>query len=159
MYIHIHTYTSIHRKRDCNRIGSDGRVPVVLFSLYIHTQKYIYIYTHTHIHIYIYFSLSLSIHIYTYTYVSLSLSIYIYMQMYIYIHVYMLTHIYVCVYREGGCKTPHVTCMNESCHTCGWVMSRVWMRLVTHMIESRLTRRQQRDICMYIYIYQLFELK
>jgi len=30
----------------------------------------------------------------------------------------------------------HITYVNESCHTCEWVISRVWMSHVTHMKES-----------------------
>ena len=30
----------------------------------------------------------------------------------------------------------HVTHMDEFCHTHGWVMSHTWMRHVTHMVES-----------------------
>ena len=30
----------------------------------------------------------------------------------------------------------HVTHMNESCHTCEWVMSHIWMSHVTHVNES-----------------------
>jgi len=30
----------------------------------------------------------------------------------------------------------HVTCVNESCHMCEWVMSHVWMSHVTHVGES-----------------------
>ena len=37
-----------------------------------------------------------------------------------------MAHIWVC----------HVTHMNESCHTCEWVMSHIWMSRVTHMNES-----------------------
>ena len=33
------------------------------------------------------------------------------------------------------CKTC-VTHMNESCHTCEWVMSHIWMSHVTHVNES-----------------------
>ena len=37
--------------------------------------------------------------------------------------------------------TPALSrCMNESCHTYEWVMSRIWMSRVTHMNESCHTR-------------------
>ena len=40
---------------------------------------------------------------------------------------------------RGYHSISHVTHMNESCHTYGWVLSNVWMSHVTHMNEACCT--------------------
>jgi len=47
----------------------------------------------------------------------------------------MATHI-----DDMSCHTRHVTHVDGSCHTCGWVMSHTWMGHVTHVDGSCHTR-------------------
>jgi len=63
-------------------------------------------------------------------------------------------------------RISHVTHMDESCHTCKWVMSHTWMSHVTHMNESchtyewamshirmsHVTRMDWDILCMYTHM-------
>jgi len=54
----------------------------------------------------------------------------------------------------------HVTRVNESCHTCEWVMSHVWMRLVTywkcHVTHTNVICTGWEWVMLHIYCSILF---
>ena len=53
-------------------------------------------------------------------------------------HIWMshVTNAHICAILALCNSVSHVTRMNDSCNTCGWVMSHMWMIHVTHMNES-----------------------